>query len=659
MDSKRQSKLPDGLGKKIIQALKTQNAPEGAPATPQGIPPESPQEPVMQHNIPVDEHGLDTISHMDFGSEEVQYEEVQGPPGYTEYQAPPQDELPSFETAGMPDEIPQYGSFMGAEEQTLPGSDLEEVAPNSYDQQSYEEFDYNQQTYQEFDYNQQSYDNQEENIDLSEDDIPQYQAPQLGQTPEPQYQQDYDTAQYQEYSPQSYEEPAIPQIEQPDDSQEQDITFHQYDEDYQQQSQIGYAHSDIMHDDLSQEQTWEDTGENIPQGLDLDAVQPVAGPEYSSSEPTTRSPLDLEGSPQTHYQPHNPQQPQTGPQYQQPGEPRRPVIQPDPLEEAPMPHTRFQEEPSYDLTADREHYYQQPPASYGRPEERYHHEPPVSYGRPEERYHHEPPASYGRPEERYHHEPPASYGRPEERYHHEPPVSYGRPDERYHHEPPVSYGRPDERYHHEPPVSYGRPEERYHHEPPVSYGRPDERYHHEPPVSYGRPDERYHHEPARDYSRPTERYYHEPARDYGRPAEKPRFEDERYRKEALREPSNNRPGADKPTTGPDIFNSNVETLIKLVGGLPAGVSRQTGAQIIKQTMEAMGISMSEVLADAQQALGRLHNFTKENYNIIEEHKILIRRLEDDIQYFHHKAKELDEIINLFVFSEHNQHGRHK
>ena len=584
MDSKRQSKLPDGLGKKIIQALKTQNAPEGAPATPQGIPPESPQEPVMQHNIPVDEHGLDTISHMDFGSEEVQYEEVQGPPGYTEYQAPPQDELPSFETAGMPDEIPQYGSFMGAEEQTLPGSDLEEVAPNSYDQQSYEEFDYNQQTYQEFDYNQQSYDNQEENIDLSEDDIPQYQAPQLGQTPEPQYQQDYDTAQYQEYSPQSYEEPAIPQIEQPDDSQEQDITFHQYDEDYQQQSQIGYAHSDIMHDDLSQEQTWEDTGENIPQGLDLDAVQPVAGPEYSSSEPTTRSPLDLEGSPQTHYQPHNPQQPQTGPQYQQPGEPRRPVIQPDPLEEAPMPHTRFQEEPSYDLTADREHYYQQPPASYGRPEERYHHEPPVSYGRPEERYHHEPPASYGRPEERYHHEPP---------------------------------------------------------------------------VSYGRPDERYHHEPARDYSRPTERYYHEPARDYGRPAEKPRFEDERYRKEALREPSNNRPGADKPTTGPDIFNSNVETLIKLVGGLPAGVSRQTGAQIIKQTMEAMGISMSEVLADAQQALGRLHNFTKENYNIIEEHKILIRRLEDDIQYFHHKAKELDEIINLFVFSEHNQHGRHK
>ena len=41
-------------------------------------------------------------------------------------------------------------------------------------------------------------------------------------------------------------------------------------------------------------------------------------------------------------------------------------------------------------------------------------------------------------------------------------------------------------------------------------------------------------------------------------------------------------------------------LKKLIAKLPSGVTRQTGAQIIKQTMEALGISMKSVLQDAQQ-----------------------------------------------------------
>ena len=45
--------------------------------------------------------------------------------------------------------------------------------------------------------------------------------------------------------------------------------------------------------------------------------------------------------------------------------------------------------------------------------------------------------------------------------------------------------------------------------------------------------------------------------------------------------------------------SNVAVLKKLISQLPSGVTRQTGAQIIKQTMEALGISMKSVLQDAQ------------------------------------------------------------
>ena len=46
--------------------------------------------------------------------------------------------------------------------------------------------------------------------------------------------------------------------------------------------------------------------------------------------------------------------------------------------------------------------------------------------------------------------------------------------------------------------------------------------------------------------------------------------------------------------------ANIAVLKKLISQLPSGVSRHTGAQIIKQTMEALGISMKSVLQDAQQ-----------------------------------------------------------
>ena len=44
---------------------------------------------------------------------------------------------------------------------------------------------------------------------------------------------------------------------------------------------------------------------------------------------------------------------------------------------------------------------------------------------------------------------------------------------------------------------------------------------------------------------------------------------------------------------------NVMMLVRLINQLPPGVNRQVGAQIIRQTIEAMGISMKSVLSEAK------------------------------------------------------------
>ena len=54
--------------------------------------------------------------------------------------------------------------------------------------------------------------------------------------------------------------------------------------------------------------------------------------------------------------------------------------------------------------------------------------------------------------------------------------------------------------------------------------------------------------------------------------------------------------------------TNVAVLKQLINQLPAGVSKQTGALIIKQTMEALGISMKSVLQEAQQVQESLKKY---------------------------------------------------
>lgn len=98
------------------------------------------------------------------------------------------------------------------------------------------------------------------------------------------------------------------------------------------------------------------------------------------------------------------------------------------------------------------------------------------------------------------------------------------------------------------------------------------------------------------------------------------------------------------------FSNNVRTLIRLVGDLPEGVTKQTGAQIIRLTMEAMGISMEDVLTEAQTAQSEMLDAVRGNIKKIEEYKTVIRKLESDIKYYQGKANELSEIIDLFILS---------
>jgi hypothetical protein len=98
------------------------------------------------------------------------------------------------------------------------------------------------------------------------------------------------------------------------------------------------------------------------------------------------------------------------------------------------------------------------------------------------------------------------------------------------------------------------------------------------------------------------------------------------------------------------FTANVKTLIRLMSELPEGVTKQTGAQIIRLTMEAMGISMEDVLSEAQASQSDMLDAVRANIKKIEEYKTVIRKLETDIKFYQGKANELSEIIDLFILS---------
>lgn len=98
------------------------------------------------------------------------------------------------------------------------------------------------------------------------------------------------------------------------------------------------------------------------------------------------------------------------------------------------------------------------------------------------------------------------------------------------------------------------------------------------------------------------------------------------------------------------YPQNVAVLRQLISKLPAGVSKQTGAIIIKQTMEALGISMKSVIEEAKQVQMALTNNAKDCQANIVEYKKQIGILEAKSQQYQKQSSIMNDIINLFIRS---------
>lgn len=94
--------------------------------------------------------------------------------------------------------------------------------------------------------------------------------------------------------------------------------------------------------------------------------------------------------------------------------------------------------------------------------------------------------------------------------------------------------------------------------------------------------------------------------------------------------------------------ANIVILKKLIAQLPSGVTRHTGAQIIKQTMEALGISMKSVLKEAQDVQDNLKESAKECQATIQEYKRQISTLEKQSQNYQKQYGALNDLISLFI-----------
>jgi hypothetical protein len=96
------------------------------------------------------------------------------------------------------------------------------------------------------------------------------------------------------------------------------------------------------------------------------------------------------------------------------------------------------------------------------------------------------------------------------------------------------------------------------------------------------------------------------------------------------------------------YPTNVAVLKQLITKLPTGVSKQTGALIIKQTMEALGISMSSVLQEAKQVQETFANNSRDCQNSIVEYRKQIMVLEAKAQQYQRQYAIMNDIINLFI-----------
>lgn len=109
----------------------------------------------------------------------------------------------------------------------------------------------------------------------------------------------------------------------------------------------------------------------------------------------------------------------------------------------------------------------------------------------------------------------------------------------------------------------------------------------------------------------------------------------------------------KPMNNPKSYSmpANVAVLKRLIMQLPQGVTKQTGAQIIRQTMEALGISMKSVLKEAQQGQDSLTSSAKACMSTIQEYRNNIKSLEKQVQDYKKQAIALNDLISLFIMTD--------
>lgn len=96
--------------------------------------------------------------------------------------------------------------------------------------------------------------------------------------------------------------------------------------------------------------------------------------------------------------------------------------------------------------------------------------------------------------------------------------------------------------------------------------------------------------------------------------------------------------------------NNVAILNRLIAKLPVGVSKQTGAMIISQTMEALGISMDSVIKEAKEVQNSLTDSARECQRTIIEYRKQISELELKSQQYQKQAVTMNDVINLFTHS---------
>ncbi len=97
--------------------------------------------------------------------------------------------------------------------------------------------------------------------------------------------------------------------------------------------------------------------------------------------------------------------------------------------------------------------------------------------------------------------------------------------------------------------------------------------------------------------------------------------------------------------------ANVAILRNLINTLPVGVTKQTGAQIIKQTLEAMGIPMNSILKEAQVFQEELNSSTRECMIKIQEYKTQIMQLETSVQEYQQNITQVNDIVSMFLLAD--------